>query len=79
MTAPVHGGGKRRGSPREKSSQTVPSTDFWEDYNSENPSFIQIIWEIPKAKSLFNSQNKNHSRDSTSIPATFLRVTVARN
>jgi len=27
---------------------------------------------------LFNSQNKSQSKDSTSIPATFLRVTVAR-
>lgn len=30
-------------------------------------------------EALFNSQNKNPSKDSTSIPATFLRVTVARN
>jgi hypothetical protein len=28
---------------------------------------------------LFNSQNKSTSKDATSIPATFLRVTVARN
>ena len=28
---------------------------------------------------LFNSQNKSPSKDSTSISATFLRVTVARN
>src|SRR5262249_3211056 len=28
---------------------------------------------------LFNSQNKSPSKDSTSIPATFLRVTVTRN
>lgn len=28
---------------------------------------------------LFNSQNKNQSKDATSIPATFLRVTVAVN
>jgi hypothetical protein len=26
---------------------------------------------------LFNSQNKSASKDTTSIPATFLRVTVA--
>ncbi|HEY2243263.1 MAG TPA: class I SAM-dependent methyltransferase [Xanthobacteraceae bacterium] len=30
-------------------------------------------------EALFNSQNKSPSKDSTSIPATFLRVTVARN
>src|SRR5215467_12232940 len=30
-------------------------------------------------ESLFNSQNKSPSKDSTSIPATFLRVTVTRN
>lgn len=28
---------------------------------------------------LFNSQNKSTSKDATSIPATFLRVTVALN
>ncbi len=28
---------------------------------------------------LFNSQNKSPSKDATSIPATFLRVTVALN
>src|SRR3970282_2588639 len=28
---------------------------------------------------LFNSQNKSPSKDTTSIPATFLRVTVAHN
>jgi len=27
-------------------------------------------------EALFNSQNKNTSKDATSIPATFLRVTV---
>ncbi len=30
-------------------------------------------------EALFNSQNKSPSKDSTSIPATFLHVTVARN
>ena len=30
-------------------------------------------------EALFSSQNKSSSKDSTSIPATFLRVTVARN
>ena len=30
-------------------------------------------------EALFNSQNKSPSKDSTSISATFLRVTVARN
>jgi hypothetical protein len=29
-------------------------------------------------EALFNSQNKSRSKDTTSIPATFLRVTVAR-
>ncbi|WP_426442374.1 hypothetical protein [Bradyrhizobium genosp. P] len=28
-------------------------------------------------EALFNSQNKSQSKDATSIPATFLRVTVA--
>jgi len=28
---------------------------------------------------LFNSQNKSANKDSTSIPATFLRVTVVRH
>ena len=28
---------------------------------------------------LFNGQKKSPSKDSTSIPATFLRVTVTRN
>jgi hypothetical protein len=28
---------------------------------------------------LFNSQNKSASKDATSIPATYLRVTVAPN
>jgi hypothetical protein len=28
-------------------------------------------------EALFNSQNKSSSKDDTSIPATFLRVTVA--
>ena len=28
-------------------------------------------------EALFNSQNKSPSKDATSIPATFLRVTVA--
>jgi hypothetical protein len=28
---------------------------------------------------LFNSQNRSPNKASTSIPATFLRVTVARN
>jgi hypothetical protein len=30
-------------------------------------------------EALFNSQNKSPSKGSTSISATFLRVTVARN
>ena len=30
-------------------------------------------------EALFNSQNKTPSKDATSISATFLRVTVARN
>jgi len=29
-------------------------------------------------ESLFNSQNKSARKDATSIPATFLRVTVGR-
>jgi hypothetical protein len=30
-------------------------------------------------EALFNSQNKSPNKDSTSIPATFLRVTIARH
>ncbi|MBW8884987.1 MAG: hypothetical protein JF612_09480 [Planctomycetia bacterium] len=29
-------------------------------------------------EALFNAQNKSRSKDTTSIPATFLRVTVQR-